>query len=235
MTLFDPEPFTKPVPAVVAPPDRHPARYSPEVLVVVAELLAELAPAHVHDPFAGTGVRLATLCDELGIAYTGTDIEEWPGRDRRVQLGDSLDPATYPVEDFTVVTSPVYVNKRLADYPNGPTPTTKVKGRRDYGIALGRALHPRNLARLTGRPNLAAQARHEDAAIVKLWGAVAVVNVDGPIGDRWAGLLAEAGYRITATREVKTQRYGGLDNAEVRADHEVVLVATRHHNPEPEP
>ncbi len=119
---------------------RHPAQFSPEVLEVLGQLIH--VGERVHDPFAGPGLRLAKLCDALDATFTGADIEAWPGTDERIRLADARDPLSYPQPPFTTVTSPVYVNKRFGDYANGPTPRTKTKGRRDYGIALGRALHP---------------------------------------------------------------------------------------------
>lgn len=201
----------------------HPCQFSPEVIEALRPLLR--TDEHVHDPFAGTGLRLAALCDEVGATFTGTDIEDWPGHHPFVGLGDSTDGESYPPEPFTVVTSPVYLNKRLADYANGPLPTTKVKGRRDYGISLGRALHANNLARHTGKPGRAGKYWNLHAECVQWWGDRALVNVDSPIADGWVSLLAAKGYRIEDVIEVRTQRYGGLDNAEKRADYEVLIVA----------
>lgn len=203
----------------------HPCQYSPEVIEVLKGLIQP--GEHVHDPFAGTGVRLALLCDDLGAIYTGTDIEEWPDSSRRVSRGDARDPDSYPAGDITIVTSPVYLNKRLADYPNGPLVTTKTKGRRDYGIALGRALHRDNLARHTGRPSRAAAYWRTHGEAVKHWGNRAVVNVDSPIAPGWVDLMTAHGYRIKRVIPVYTRRYGGLDNAEKRAEYEVVIVAQR--------
>jgi hypothetical protein len=120
--------------------NRHPCQFSPEVLEVLAGFIRP--GEHVHDPFAGPGLRLGRVCDQIGATFSGSDIEPWPGRDRRVVVADARDPLSYPRKPFTIVTSPVYANKRCADYPNGPTSRTKVKGRRDYAIALGRGLHP---------------------------------------------------------------------------------------------
>ncbi len=176
----------------------HPAQICrPEVLEVLEKLI--LADEHVHDPFAGPGLRLAKLCDAVGATFTGADIEAWPGADARVRVADARDAASYPPAPFTVVTSPVYLNKRLADYPNGVTPRTKTKGRRDYAISLGRALHPDNLARVTGRPSRADGywQRHREA--VRNWGPRVILNVDEPIEAGWIGLLAERGYRIEET------------------------------------
>lgn len=203
----------------------HPCQYSPEV---IEALRPHIHPKeHIHDPFAGTGLRLGALCDELGAVYSGGDIEDWPDHDPRVALTDSTLSTSYPADPFVVVTSPVYLNKRLADYANGPLPTTKTKGRRDYGISLGRPLNAGNLARHTGKPNRADMywALHYDA--VARWGHCALVNVDLPISDGWCGLLTKAGYEVRSVEAVHTRRYGGLDNAEKRAEHEVLIKAVR--------
>jgi hypothetical protein len=203
----------------------HPCQYSPEVIDALRTQIA--AGERIHDPFAGTGLRLAALCDQLGAIYTGGDIEQWPGADRRVYLADATEPDGYPTRPFTVVTSPVYLNKRLADYANGPRPTTKVKGRRDYGISLGRALHANNLARHTGRASRADAYWQLHGAAVKHWGDRTLVNVDSPIADGWVRVLLDHRYDIADVIPVRTRRYGGLDNAEKRADHEVLIVAER--------
>ena len=211
-------------PAVAVAPV-HPCQYSPEVIDALRGLIQP--GEHIHDPFAGTGLRLAALCDELGAEYTGGDIEEWPGADHRVSLADATEYASYPLTTFTVATSPVYLNKRLADYANGPLPTTKIKGRRDYGISLGRALHANNLARHTGKPGRAGAYWRTHSEAVTWWNDRALVNVDSPIADGWVDVLGAAGYQIEEVIRVLTQRYGGLNNADKRAEFEVLIVASR--------
>lgn len=208
----------------------HPCQYSPEVLDILRTLVAP--GDHVHDPFAGPGVRLGKLCDEIGATFSGGDIEEWPGRDYRVQVLNatwqgSYPPFQYNIEDYLLVTSPVYQNKRCADYANGPTPDTKTKGRRDYGIALGRALHPNNLARTTGRKNREEDYWYLHGLAVRWWPNRVIVNVDEPIHHRWLHLLIGRGYDIKEIIPAYTRRYGGLDNADKRAEHEVVIVGVR--------
>ena len=206
----------------------HPARWSREILERIAPTLAEIGRP-VHDPFAGTGERLGKLCDSLGLAFTGTDIEAWPNTDPRVLVGeDSLDPTTYPTGRYLIVTSPVYFGNRISsDYVGGPLPTTKLAGRHSYGISLGRALEQRNLARLC----LRTRRKEYDQAhtdIAKLWGDLAAVNVDGKARDQWRRILEGAGYEIADVLEVTTKRLGGgLAGADKRAPHEVVLLAVR--------
>lgn len=203
----------------------HPAQYSPEVIDALRSMISP--GEHIHDPFAGTGLRLGALCDDIGAVYSGGDIEDWPGHDPRVALADATLVTSYPVGTFTVVTSPVYLNKRLADYANGPLPTTKLRGRRDYGISLGRALDPNNLARHTGRSSRADDYWRLHARAVKHWGDRAIVNVDEPISQGWQDILIADGFTVVSVEPVFTQRYGGLDNAEKRAEFEVVIVAER--------
>ena len=203
----------------------HPCPFSPEVIDALRDLIH--TGEHIHDPFAGLGLRLADLCDELGATYSGGDIEEWPGADHRVGLLDATLESGYPTTPFTIATSPVYQNKRLADYANGPLPTTKVKGRRDYGISLGRALNANNLARHTGKPSRAAAYWRTHSEAVRWWGNRVLVNVDSPIADTWALMLNEYGYHIEQWIPVYTQRYGGLDNADKRAEYEILMVGTR--------
>lgn len=205
----------------------HPARWTPAILAVIAGYLERFG-LPVHDPFGGTGERLGRLADELGLAFTATDIEAWPDADPRVRLGDSIDPATYPRGNFVVVTSPVYFGNRISsDYVNGPTPTTKLAGRHAYGISLGRALDGANLARLC-RP--AGRDAHDAAhiAVAKQWGDLALVNVDGPLRAQWSGILVAAGFHLREVREIITPRLGGgIAGADKRAGHEILIVAER--------
>jgi hypothetical protein len=204
----------------------HPCQFSPEVLEIIEAAIQP--PEHIHDPFAGPGLRLAALCDRIGVTFSGGDIEDWPGRDPRVGVLDATEPDSYPLGDgYVLVTSPVYVNKRCADYRNGPTPATKVKGRRDYGIALGGSLAPGNLARHTGRPREADAYWRLHAEAVKHWPSRVILNVDLPINSQWQMLLAEQGYEVNWMLPAFTRRYGGLDNADRRAGHEVVMFASR--------
>ena len=203
----------------------HPAQFSPEVLDVFRTLLRP--GEHVHDPFAGLGLRLGALCDEFGCLFTGTDIEDWSGRDRRVAVGDSTEASSYPRQPFTVFTSPVYFGNRIStDYLKGPTASTKLAGRHAYGISLGRALDAHNLARVCRPASGKAHDWYHGAAIAH-WGEWAVVNVDSPIEERWTRLLQSRGFLIDDVIEVKTRRLGGVANAADRASHEVVIVAGR--------
>ena len=51
--------------------------------------------------------------------------------------------------------------------------------------------------------------------------------MDSPIEIGWCELLADQGYAVERVIPARTRRYGGLDNADKRADHEAVIVARR--------
>jgi hypothetical protein len=202
----------------------HPAEYSPAVLEVIRTLLRP--GERVHDPFAGRGIRLGALCDELGCTFSGTDIEPWEDRDERVRVGDAMVAAHYPPHDV-VVTSPVYFGNRISsDYVGGPTPTTKRAGRRSYGISRGAALSPRNIAR-------ACRPGDEDSYIalhgfaVAHWGPWAVVNIDLPISEMWQAILKAHHYEIDVVLPAYTRRLRGITGSDKRAEHEVVIVAAK--------
>lgn len=106
----------------------HPARFSVEIVTVIRGILDAHYPnvmgrPIVHDPFAGTGERLADLCspvgDGWGFHYSGTEIEECFIAAPGIICGSATDPDTYPpvrfpdeisIGGWVVVTSPVYSN-----------------------------------------------------------------------------------------------------------------------------
>lgn len=211
--------------SLTQPPPLHPAEFSPEVLDVIESVLVERGVTAVHDPFAGRGVRLGALCDRLGIDFTGIDIELWPDSDKRVKAGNSRHGGGYPkAATFAVVTSPIYFGNRITtDYMNGPTPDTKVNGRRAYGISLGRPLHADNLARFA-RDEGSYYDTHDEA--VRWWPDLVILNVDAPLRRGWGSVLARHGYRYRSLK-AHTRRYRGPANSDKRASHEVVMVAER--------
>jgi hypothetical protein len=54
-----------------------------------------------------------------------------------------------------------------------------------------------------------------------------LLNVDEPISEPWDGVLIDAGYGIDKVNPAYTQRYRGLSNADLRAEHEVLIVAMK--------
>lgn len=98
----------------------HPARFSPQVVAYLRDLLAEIGPdARPVDPFAGTGEKWDEILPLGG--WTGIEIEpEWASMHPRIRQGDALDPLAYPAGMALGVTSPTYGN-RMADIYLGPT------------------------------------------------------------------------------------------------------------------
>lgn len=103
---------------------KHPARYSRQIVEVLAEILTSRWPDWfgrplLHDPFAGTGERLAEMAERTGFHYSGTEIEECFIVAPHILAGDSTKwetypPARHPIEygagNWVVVTSPAYSN-----------------------------------------------------------------------------------------------------------------------------
>ncbi len=210
----------------------HPSRFSPEVLAVMAPILTKWGWP-VHDPFAGTGERMGALCDSLGLAFTGTEIEEPYIIDPRVRLGNSRYSESYPEGRYCIGTSPVYPNG-LTDHFRATNP----KGRRTYRLARAQMvghdepLDPDNMGRHGPRQGKLSESRYwaiAEAATM-WWPPRVLINMSDCIIDdevypavaKWAAILEGRGFAVY-THEVGTPRYGFGANAKARVDHEVVL------------
>jgi len=215
----------------------HPATFTDALLVeptfcaAVAARMAELELEVVFDPFGGRGRKLGGWCDLHGYAFDAVDIEQYPDPDPRVRQHDSTLCTAYPSVPFLVITSPAYLNGISSDYREGPTPNTKTAGRHSYGISLGRALAPNNLARtvVRSRPDKgAADYYAAHAGAVRWWGAAALVNVTSSMIDDWCELLERHYDTVKVVAIVETPRVrGGLANAADRDPFEVWIEAVR--------
>lgn len=88
---------------------KHPAQFSDSIIDALRELIPQHIPAGytIFDPFAGPGIKLATLCDELGYTFAGRDIEQWDDADKRVKVADTTLASSYPKHGlWSVTTSP---------------------------------------------------------------------------------------------------------------------------------
>lgn len=160
----------------------HPARWSPEVLDVIAPLLLAEYPEWlgrplVHDPFAGSGERLVEFSINVGFPVQGTEIEAcYIETLATVRVGDSRDPATYPPAagwrfDWLVMTSPVY--------PNGMADNHRARDtsrRRNYRKAKAEAtgdpaaeLDPANMANYGYRGTKRLEGGGRSIRRVKYW------------------------------------------------------------------
>lgn len=209
---------------------KNPAQFTPAIIEALGPTLSSVVPsgASVHDPFAGAGHRLGSLCDSLGIPFSGTDLEAWD-RDPRVKLGDSTSSATYPQGPHVVVTSPSY-NNGCNDHfvPDGSKRFT-------YRAALGRELHTNNTGRYSGRGSKKAEKAYWDLThrVVGNWPATVVVNLknsirSGEVYDlvgKWRELLGLHTYSILEEHTVPVRGIGMGANRDARINHEVILVA----------
>lgn len=248
----------------------HPARYSPEVITIIRDVLLarwpDLMPRPiVHDPFAGTFERLYTtfgLDPDSLFPWCGTEIEECfidPDipRGNGIMVGDSRDPATYPPARYpdevgwgwVVCTSPVYANG-MAD---GHLPRDE-SVRRTYRKAKIELSGDESATLQTG--NMGALGyrgtkRFEDGgksikrrlyweiaeACVRNWDTaeLVIVNVSDfssggvmePHVNDWKVLLDSFGWTRQVDHPVGTRRMRHGANSDIRADHEVVIVAEK--------
>lgn len=230
----------------------HPARWSIPILEALRPILKELG-LPVHDPFAGTGERLGHLCDELGLLFSGTELERPYIRDPRVHQGNSVHQDSYPTNPrrcpithevwssgYVVVTSPVYPNG-MTDHFHARDNSKRHTYRQGLAAITGedRPLHPDNMGRYGNRyrRSLTSEARHWAIArqCVQWWPDDVVLNVKNikastyevDVLDAWLGLLSANDYLIKQEIKVNTpgQRQG--ENHELRDDFEFIVVAKR--------
>lgn len=218
---------------VVRTTNKHPAPFTDSLIQALADLIPSVVPRSfgIHDPFGGEGRRLATLCDHLGYTFTGTDLEPWKDGDRRVALGDSTDPSTYPSVPFAVVTSPTY-NNGVNDHFKPKDASRRLT----YRVAAGRALHPNNTGRHSGRGSKRGEAEYWRITreVVKHWPDLALVNVKDstrsgevyPLVQLWTDLLVEYGYSVERL-DVACPGWRFGTNHDVRTDTEAILIARR--------
>lgn len=216
---------------------RHPARYSRELLPVLAEELRGV-PGPVLDPFAGTGERLEELAQALGLVpgvdIIGNEIQpRWAAvTPELVRVGNAL--ALPDPDGFfgAVVTSPTYGN-RLADCHNARDGSV----RHSYTHDHGEPLHPDNSGTLQWGPryrDFHVRAWCEVARVLRPGGRF-VLNIKDhyrlnelqPVTDWHLAELERLGFVLINRHRVNTRslRYGS--NAALRTADEHVLALTK--------
>jgi hypothetical protein len=218
------------------PTQEHPSQYSYEVLDAMTAPLRTFG-LPVHDPFAGTGVRLGALCDRLRLDFTGTELVGAFIVDERVNAGDSTYPDNYPEPPFVIATSPVYPNG-MADHFKATEP----EGRHTYRQALHRLvghdvpLAETNMGRYSIRRGPKAFEIYATLATTIAgwwWPAPVVLNVSDfyvgesvfPLTRFWRDLLRSHGYKFAAPVNVRTRRQRHGANGDRRVEFEHVLTA----------
>lgn len=183
----------------------HPARFSIEITDVAREYLAAAYPQLIgrpiiHDPFAGTGERLALMCDVVwdgwGFPYSGTEIEGCFIAAPGIIEGSALDPDTYPPARYpSEVATGGWVVFTSPAYPNGMADSHKPKDaskRYNYRVAKMQItgdpdanLHEDNMGRYGYRGTLREgnsqrRKRYWEIAegAVALWGSADMVMVN---------------------------------------------------------
>lgn len=217
----------------------HPAPYSPEVLIKFTSLIPR--GTHVHDCFAGDGVRLGKLADNYRWRFTGTEIEAPFILDDRVAHGDATDPDSYPSSSYWIVTSPVYPNG-IADDWNAKDTSRRRTYRRARAMIVGHdePLHVNNMGRwgYRGTPlrstaramywNLARKSiacwTGADRALVNVSDFMAGGKVE-PVVRGWVQELTRQGWTVEDVQPVVTRRWKDGANRDERVENEVIIVA----------
>lgn len=220
----------------------HPAKFGPEILNKVAELIqrelrsCKNKPLTILDPFAGTG-RIHEMMDRIeGIETVGVEIEpEWAEYHPRTRVGNALElPDIWTGFFDMVITSPTYGN-RMADSHNAKDKSKRIT----YKHKLGRDPNPDSSGTL--HFGLKYQQFHqfawaEVARVIKRpssfqRGGLFLCNVSDFIrnGERvdvtnWhIQAICAAGFDYQAEHRIETKRMGFGSNSKARVAYEVIL------------
>lgn len=230
----------------------HPARFSPEVIDAVAEFLIHrwppdlLAMPILHDPFAGSGERLAELAQRCAASYSGTEIEQCLIVASGITCGDATNTFTYPTRPYVIFTSPAYPNG-MADHFHARDDSVRKTYRKAVAEIEGqdRELHENN----QGRWGYRGTRRHGTSKrriryweiaskAVACWGSAELVllNVSDykhsngqvePVVQDWRDLLKSYGWARQTLIPVGTKRMRNGANRDERVDVEMIVVAER--------
>lgn len=218
----------------------HPAPYSPQIIEVFRQLIP--AGCHVHDPYAGEGLRLGALCDDLGVTFSGTDLEPVFIRDPRVKAGDATQRRSYPRGRYVIVTSPVYPNGIADDWH-----AQDGSRRRTYRSAAAKLrghdepMHPNNMGRWGYRGTKLGNPKRImywklARETIECWtrADLALVNVSDFLHSKgtreyvtngWVKLLESYGWSVRKVLDVETPRWRDGANGAARVEAEQVIVA----------
>jgi len=211
---------------------KHPAKYSNQLLPILAELVQGCG--HIHDPFAGTGRIFELALHGFGGRITASEIEpEWAACHADIEIADVL-CLPYPSGWCDgIVTSPAYGNRMADSFIPGEGWGNARSKRNTYTHALGRKLHLHNSGQLQWGDKY--RDFHERAwaecGRVLVPGGRLVLNVSDHIRggevqavtDWHVGCLERLGFVVEEWRNVATRRQRWGQNGDVRVAHESVI------------
>lgn len=217
------------------PLTRHPAKFSPEVLVTIRTLLYQHARTDplLLDPFAGVG-RIHTLQDVDHRARTvGVELQpRWAACHRRTRVGDATRLPHWWTNRFDVVaTSPCYGN-RYADHHNAADGSLRRSYTHDHGAPLeannagvmpfGSAEYERLHRRAWGQ--VARVLRPSGLFMLNVSNFVRKGEEVDVVGWHRQAVLDVGRFRLIDTVPVPTKRMRFGANADARVAYEVVLM-----------
>lgn len=218
---------------------RHPARYSKQLLPIMASALAGYR--HVLDPMAGTGERLLSIRPD---AYLNEIQPQWAAISQQHTafsfVGDALDLQWEDGYFDAVCTSPTYGN-RMADHHNAKDGSR----RNTYTHTLGQTLQPNNSGVLQWGD---AYRRFHMKAWQEVWrvlrpGGRFVLNISDHIRkgeivnvSEWHTVYLQLmGFRLVEAHQVETPRQRHGRNGNLRVECEWVYVFDKPMNTEAQP
>ena len=235
----------------VKPNPSHPAKFSWAVLDVLQRLIDSerrrlKRPPLVLDPFCGVG-RIHSLehCDTVGVEIEA----DWAACHHRTEVGDATALRFQAGAFDAVMCSPVYPGRMTDHHDNRDSHKacagkgcracngTGISPRKNYRVALGRMPSEGSAAVMGwGAPYriLHRTAAAEMVRVVAPGGMIAI-NMSDSIGggkvipavDWWRWTMEDVGLKITRVLPVQTPRMLAGANRELRAEHEVVIVARK--------
>lgn len=211
-----------------APPTvRHPAKFSPSIM----DLLAELIPAGslVLDPFAGTG-RIHEIGRRCGARTVGVEIEpEWASLTINTVVGDAT-CLPFPDDTFDVAATSCVYGNRLSDHHQARDGSV----RHSYTHDLGRTLHRNNAGAMQWGDQYRALHRAAWAEVIRVMrpGGMLLLNVSDhvrkgvvqPVTAWHVRTLELLGFHVSEHHQVPTPRLRYGQNAGARVEFESVVV-----------
>ena len=211
---------------------RHPARYSENLLPILARMVSGCG--HIHDPFAGAGRIFALAQHGFAGRITASELEpEWAACHPATEIADVLQ-LPYPDHSFdAIVTSPTYGNRMADHFTPGEGWQQASTARNTYTHALGRKLSQHNSGQMqwgAGYRDFHLQAWAECRRVI-CPGGLLILNISDHIRggavqnvtDWHIDALTGLGFVLGERVAIATRRQRRGQNGDVRVDCEWVL------------